>query len=388
MNRRRTIWWVGAALILALAVGLGVAFAPRPAEQVQAKLSGLPVSVGEFARAEEVRQLEFPKDFGPHEDFQTEWWYYTGNLNAENGRAFGFQLTFFRRALVGSAQRAARTSGWATNQVYLAHFALTDASSNQFQAFERFERGAAGLAGAEGVPDYRVWLQDWTVEQTGVGVYHLAAAQDGVGINLELKDVKGPILQGEQGYSQKGPQAGNASYYVSQTRLEASGDVMVGGERLKVSGLSWMDHEFSTSALSSGQVGWDWFSIQLDDGSELMLYTIRREDGSIDPFSKGTVIGADGQTRALNAGDFKIDALDTWKSPHSGGIYPARWKVEVPSEGLTLTVDPLIADQELNLSFIYWEGAVKVSGERGDKALTGKGYVELTGYAQSLEEQF
>jgi predicted secreted hydrolase len=387
MNRRRS-QWASIFIAVALFATLSGGCAPKPLEQVQARLVGMPAEAGSFARADGVRELTFPKDYGPHEDFQTEWWYYTGNLADENGREFGYQLTFFRRGLSGQAEQAGRSSAWASDQVYLAHFALTDAANNQFHAFERFERGAAGLAGAQGLPQYRVWLQDWSVEQSGDGAYRLSAAQEGVEIHLELKDTKGPVLQGDQGYSQKGEDIANASYYVSQTRLETSGQVGVGGSLLAVSGLSWMDHEFSTSALSAGQVGWDWFSIQLDDGSELMLYTIRRADGSIDPFSKGTVIGADGKTRALNAGDFMVEVLDSWKSPHSGGVYPARWRLQVPFAGLTLQIDPLIADQELNVSYIYWEGAVRVSGERDGGAVMGKGYVELTGYAQSLAGDF
>ncbi|HMN60926.1 MAG TPA: lipocalin-like domain-containing protein, partial [Anaerolinea sp.] len=344
-----------------------------------------PQPTGDYARADGVRPFEFPKDMGPHPDFQTEWWYYTGNLKAENGQEYGFQLTFFRRALLGSEGQsilAQRSSAWATDQVYLAHFALTDVAGGQFHAFERFERGA------EGLPMYRVWLHDWSVEQTGPETYQLKAEQDGVALRLDLQDVKGLILQGDRGYSQKGPQPGNASYYVSQTRLRAGGEITVAGKTLAVSGTSWMDHEYSTSALSEGQVGWDWFSIQLDDGSEWMLYTIRRADGSIDPFSKGTLIAPDGTTRSLAAGDFTIEALDTWKSPHSGGVYPSRWRIQVPSEGLTLQIEPLIADQELNLSFVYWEGAVRISGECNGAAVSGKGYVELTGYAGSMAGEF
>ena len=394
MNKRRSNRWVVGVLALALLVlvaGLAARLASKPAAQVQARLVGLPQPTGDYARADGVRPFEFPKDMGPHPDFQTEWWYYTGNLKAENGQEYGFQLTFFRRALLGSEGQsilAQRSSAWATDQVYLAHFALTDVAGGQFHAFERFERGAAGLAGAEGLPMYRVWLHDWSVEQTGPETYQLKAEQDGVALRLDLQDVKGLILQGDRGYSQKGPQPGNASYYVSQTRLRAGGEITVAGKTLAVSGTSWMDHEYSTSALSEGQVGWDWFSIQLDDGSEWMLYTIRRADGSIDPFSKGTLIAPDGTTRSLAAGDFTIEALDTWKSPHSGGVYPSRWRIQVPSEGLTLQIEPLIADQELNLSFVYWEGAVRISGECNGAAVSGKGYVELTGYAGSMAGEF
>jgi predicted secreted hydrolase len=226
------------------------------------------------------------------------------------------------------------------------------------------------------------------VEQSGENRYTLFAAEDGVRLELILEDTKGPILQGNQGYSRKGPEEGNASIYFSQTRLEASGTIEIDGRRSLVRGSSWMDHEFSTSALSTGQIGWDWFSIQLEDGSELMVYTIRRADGSVDDFSQGTVIQPDGKTRRLTRDDFNLKVDETWVSPHSGGKYPSGWSLEIPSEGLILSIRPLLADQELNLSFIYWEGAVEITGQRSGVGISGHGYVELTGYAQSLEGRF
>ena len=392
MNRRGFLWLVLAALVVAALVLAGPTlarlFATRAAPQAQARLTGLAVGPGSFARADGPRRFSFPADYGPHDDFQTEWWYYTGNLSAQDGRQFGFELTFFRRALLGPAERLARTSLWATDQVYLAHFTLSDIASGQFHAFERFERGAAGLAGARGDPQYSVWLQDWAVQQAGDKTYRLAAQQEGVKIDLTLVDQKGPILEGDQGYSQKGPDPGQASYYLSQTRLVSTGTIQLDGRAFPVNGTSWMDHEFSTSTLSAEQVGWDWFSTQLDDGTEVMAYVIRRKDGSPDAFSKGTVIYANGSSRPLSQADFQTQVTATWKSPHSGGVYPAAWTLTIPSEGLTLHLQPRMADQELNLSFIYWEGAVKIEGERQGAKITGSGYVELTGYAQSFAGQF
>lgn len=195
-------------------------------------------------------------------------------------------------------------------------------------------------------------------------------------------------MQGDHGYSQKGPDLGQASYYISQTRLRSQGTVAVGGKVYTVSGTSWMDHEFSTSALGPDQVGWDWFSIQLDDGTEVMVYTLRRTDGSIDDFSQGTVIDRNGDTRALTKADFHVQVSATWKSPHSGSVYPAAWTLTIPSEGLTLHLKPLMADQELNVSFVYWEGAAQIEGVKNGVPVKGKGYVELTGYGQSLQGQF
>ncbi len=381
------LWLVAGLVILTVVLSVGLNSIRKPSAQASGRLLSLPSSQGNFSRAEGPRKLFFPLDMGAHPDFQTEWWYYTGNLSTQSGRQFGFELTFFRRALAAPGDLAVRSSDLAASQAYLAHFTLTDASAGQFHAFEQSERGAAGLAGAQADP-YQVWLHDWSVSLVTPGEYQLKAAQDGYQVDLRLKDLKGPILEGDRGLSQKGPDKGNASYYYSQTRLQSTGTIRVGSQSYTVNGLSWMDHEFSTSALGPNQVGWDWFSIQLDDGSELMLYHIRQRDGSLDPFSSGTIIRPDGSTRPLNVADFNIQVNHTWKSPHSSGIYPAAWTVTIPSDHLILQIKPLIADQELNLSFIYWEGAVEIMGERNGVEMTGKGYVELTGYAQSLAGKF
>lgn len=380
--------WGIALVVLALIGGLVWAFGARqPQAGVRSSLVGLPQveDANLYERAEGPQTLVFPRDHGPHPDFQTEWWYYTGNLAGENGQRFGFQLTFFRRAALPPAERVERESEWATEQIYMAHFTVTDVDGRAFYNFERFERGAAGLAGATGEPAYSVWLRNWSVEQTGEDTYRLRAAAGEVALDLSLLDRKGPVFQGEQGYSRKGPQSGNASLYYSQTRLETQGQLTVQGRSYPVSGLSWLDREISTSALSKGQVGWDWFALQFDDGSELMAYVIRRADGTVDAFSNGTFIAPDGSTRSLAREDFEITPDGSWQSARSGGKYPARWTVRVPAVELELAVEPLLADQELSVSVVYWEGAVKVQGERAGRPLAGYGYVELTGYADSLE---
>ena len=392
MNKKQLIFrWVGLLALVAGAAILGLVWIlPRPETAVQAQVIGMetPLSSADFDRVTGPRELIFPRDFGPHPDFQTEWWYYTGNLEGEDGRRFGYQLTFFRRAVRPAEERLERSSDWATEQVYMAHFALTDVNGRAFYANERFERGAAGLAGAQGEPFYRVWLRDWQVEQTGVNTYRLRAAEETLSLDLELVDRKGIILQGDQGYSQKGPEPGNASLYFSQTRLESRGTITLGQQIHQVSGLSWLDREISTSALGPGQVGWDWFALQLDDGSELMAYTLRQADGSIDAFSRGMIIDPEGRTIILGKDDFRVDPQSTWRSPHSGGDYPSSWLIEVPGYDLSLRVSPLLADQELKLSFRYWEGAVQVSGSRAGSEVSGFGYAELTGYAQSMEGGF
>ena len=374
-------------LAVILLSGAGVWLANRKGSYVGSQLVALADGAEGYQRAEGPVPLAFPETLGPHPGFQTEWWYYTGNLETAGGRHFGYQLTFFRRALAPPAERQERESAWAADQVYMAHFALTDVQAGRHQAFERFSREAAGLAGAQAGP-YRVWLEDWSVEETTEGTVRMRAAQAGVGLDLVLSDAKGPIFHGDQGYSQKGPDPGNASYYYSLTRLITSGTVQAGGETFEVSGLSWMDQEFSTSGLAPGQVGWDWFSIQLDDGSELMVFQLRREDGSRDPFSSGTFIAPDGSSRHLDQADFEIRVEETWRSRTTGAVYPARWTLSVPREGLRLAIEPYLGDQELTLSYAYWEGAVRVEGERAGRAVAGNGYVEMTGYAGSMRGQF
>lgn len=340
-----------------------------------------------FRRADGSYPWKFPDDFGPHPDFQTEWWYYTGNLKSEDGRRFGYQLTFFRRGLSPSEKLIERESEWGGNQVYMGHFAISDIGDNTHYSFEKFSRAAPGLAGSQSSP-FRVWLENWEVSQISDDEWWMVVAQEGVEIELKLKDEKGVIFHGDAGYSQKGIARGNASYYFSQTRLKSSGSLVIAGTEFEVTGLSWMDHEFSTSALSEGQVGWDWFSIQLNNEMELMLFQIRRSDGSIDQFSSGTLIKPDGETIHIDRIQFEIDVLDFWRSPHSDAVYPASWKIGIPHIGLTLDVQPYMDDQEMNVSYAYWEGAVSVTGELGEQALSGSGYVEMTGYAMSMEGEF
>lgn len=376
-----------------LAIGL-LLLAPSLANQgknreisAQVAVKAAPASTEGYARATGPKEFSFPADYGPHKDFQTEWWYYTGNLSAEDGREFGYQLTFFRRALQPPGQVKTRNSDWGADQVYMAHFAITDVNGQTHNAVERLERGAAGLAGAAATP-FKVWLGDWGVQELGPNLYRLYAVDGDMEIDLELSETKGPVLQGMAGYSQKGVDRGNASYYFSQPRLKSNGTIRMGRDKIGVSGDSWMDHEWSTSALSADQVGWDWFSIQLDDNSEIMAFQIRKDDGSIDPFSSGTIIDSAGNTRSLTRDDFIIEPTSKWKSPHTGADYPASWRLSIPSEQLVLEVKPLIADQELNVSYDYWEGAVEVAGEKKGVPVQGKGFVELTGYTRPMGGEF
>ena len=294
-------WIVLSVVVLGMLVLL-----PDRQTEIRAGITAVLPAAGQtsdhFERAAGPRDFDFPADFGPHEGFQTEWWYYTGSLADETGQMFGYQLTFFRRALASPDVLAARTSSWAVDQVYLAHFTISDIEDDQFSFWEETARGAAGLAGAQADPVFKVWLYGWKVEQTAADTYRLTAQQGDISLDLLLEDAKGPILHGDQGYSRKGDQPGNASYYFSQTRLISSGTLTINDRQYDLKGTSWMDHEFSTSVLSGDQIGWDWFSLQLEDGREVMVYTIRRSDGPVDPHSYGTLIETDGSTRQLSAG--------------------------------------------------------------------------------------
>lgn len=340
----------------------------------------------DYKKAIEVRGFDFPGDLGAHPEYLTEWWYYTGNLLTEDGRHFGYQLTFFRRA-ISSKFEASSASSWTSNQVYLAHFAITDTSSNQHYVFDQISRGAAGLAGTSIDPLFSIWLKDWEVVQLEDNLFQMKAKNEKIEIDLLLTDIKGISLHGNQGLSQKGAEAGNASYYFSQTRLMTSGMIRIDVEKFEVNGYSWMDHEFGTSTLGVEQIGWDWFSIQLNNETEIMLFQIRENDGSISQFSSGTVIYRDGITENLEMSDFNIEVLNTWQS--SDRItYPGKWKVTVDKLDIALEIIPLIEDQEMNLFFRYWEGAVQMNGIFEGKEVSGYGFVELTGYAQSMQGVF
>ncbi|MGB3613523.1 MAG: lipocalin-like domain-containing protein [Elainellaceae cyanobacterium] len=337
-----------------------------------------------FARVTGPQPLEFPRDLGPHNDYQTEWWYYTGNLETEAGRAFGYQLTFFRRSLTLETAPVSNTSDWRSNQVYFAHFTLSDIDAQTFYPHERFSRQAAGLSGAQADP-YQVWLENWSATAIAPGQVHLLADAGDVALDLTLTETLPPIPQGDRGYSKKGPEPGNASYYYSIVQQQTQGTVTVGKESFQVSGLTWKDHEYSTSALSPGTVGWDWFSLQLDDGSALMLYGLRQENGAIADVSSGTYITADGRAQTIDHTDWTIEVRDTWRSSSSNASYPTRWHIDIPKLDLVLEGQASIPNQELTVSTIYWEGAVTFVGRRANQPVSAKGYVEQTGYADRLD---
>jgi predicted secreted hydrolase len=340
-----------------------------------ADLLGAEADAG-FAKALEPRQFMFPADHGPHPEFRNEWWYVTGNLDDEDGGRFGFELTIFRFALTPSAPES--ESRWRSNQVYIAHLAITHAEDERFYVAQRYSRGALGLAGAQAEP-FRVWIDDWAIE-LDADAWSLRAGDTDFGIAVDLRALKPPVLNGIDGLSQKSAEPGNASYYYSITRLDTQGTIRIADRQYRVSGLSWLDREWSTSALAAEQVGWDWFALQLSDGSDLMFYNLRNNDGTQDGSSAGTYRDANGVISHLDADSVEITVLDTWESP-DGGTYPSQWRVAVPRLNLDVNVAPVMPNQELFTIVRYWEGAVDVDGEHDGAAITGRGYVELTGYA-------
>ena len=331
-------------------------------------------------------RYEFPRDFFAHPDFQTEWWYTTGNVASADGHHFGFELTFFRQ---GVNRDESKHGAWDVQDLYLAHLALSDLDGGQFYHAERVNRAGPGIAGVS-PEDGRVWNGNWSASWKADGAQRLSARSAEFEFSFLLTPEKAPVIHGESGVSQKAEGAGHASHYFSQTRLATDGFITLKGKRFEVSGLSWMDHEFFTHQLSSEQAGWDWFSVQLEDKTELMLFILRRKDGSIDSFSAGTYVDAAGKSIHLRAGDFSLQAEGaTWKSPATGAVYPIEWRVSIPKLGLSILAKTKLPQQELTgktkFAPNYWEGAMDFSGTRGTNAIRGAGYLEMTGYDRPVE---
>jgi predicted secreted hydrolase len=332
-----------------------------------------------YERALAPRPLAFPRDHASHPQFKTEWWYFTGNLSDAQSRLYGFQLTFFRFALAPNEPQ--RESPWRSHQAWMGHLAITDAANGEFLHTERFSRDGLGLAGNSVAP-FRLWLEDWSATATGPAPFplRLLAGTREAGLDLTLMAGKSPVAHGEGGLDRKGPEAGNASYYYSMPRLPVEGELRIGEARHDVTGSAWMDREWSTNSLSPELAGWDWLSVELSDGRDLMLYRLRTTAGESSPFSSGTLIAADGRATRLERDDFVLEAREHWTSEATGSRYPIGWSVELPEQNLRLEVRPLIPNQEMNLTVRYWEGAVVAQGTGDGESLTGRGYLELTGY--------
>ena len=335
-----------------------------------------------FAKATTPRLLAFPADHGSHPQFRTEWWYFTGNLKSADGDLYGFELTFFRVGLRPPEASSPRHSAWAKNQIWMAHLAVTDAAKQRFVARERIAREGLDLAGAEPAPT-RVWVKGWSAaraDESDHERWQLRARDGDLALQLSLATDEAPVLNGEAGLDRKGPEPGNASYYYSLPRLTTTGVLELDGREIAVQGSTWMDREWSTSALGDDVAGWDWFGLRLSDGGSLMLYRLRRHDGTADAFSGGMLVDGGGSGRRLGRDDVELSATDYWTSPRRAR-YPIAWHLKVPSARLALELRPYVLDQELNLSVRYWEGAVSGEGTGPDGGrVTADGYLELAGY--------
>ena len=328
---------------------------------------------------------EFPRDHGPHRDFKTEWWYATGNLSDEMGEQYGFQLTFFREG-IHPGVKPPGSSRFRVMDLPFAHFAFTDVSRKIFRYYQRSSRGAFGESGF-GEPASGggriAWMEGWLFEQLPDGSFHLKSdglTEKGIetSVDLHLDQDRPPLIHGHDGISPKSASPGHASHYYSLTRLKASGTIRVDGKVHKVRGLVWFDHEWATNSLEPGEAGWDWSGLHLSNGDDLMLFRIRNSEGRT-VFLSGTVRDSQGAITYLH--DVEMIPQGIWKSPHTGGLYPAGIQVRIPSRQLTLSLTPKIVDQELILSpFAYWEGAVRGEGKSAHDDVTAEGYLELTGY--------
>lgn len=362
--------------IVSLALVAWLAWQTRPAPTAQSRLSTsalLNDAPDTFRQVTAPRPFSFPRDHAAHPGYRNEWWYFTGNLDGPEGRPWGFQFTLFRFQL---DEGPPRDSAWAAEAVWMAHLALSDVEGRIFHQAERFARAALGLAGAT---EDRWWLRDWQVKRTGAG-FELEAGTEDFGLDLELEQVRPTVRQGDRGYSRKGPQAGNASHYYSITRLETTGTVRVGKREWPVEGLAWLDREWGSSQLADKLAGWDWFSLQLDDGRDVMVYRLRTEDGKASRFSAGKVVYPDGESRTLGPADFTATPQREWRDAE-GNDWPVDWTVEIPSEDLALNVEARFDDQRWTGAVSYWEGAVAVRSADSGESL-GRGYLELSGYAE------
>jgi predicted secreted hydrolase len=326
-----------------------------------------------FLQAEGTRTFSFPADHGPHPGYRNEWWYITGNLLARDGRRFGYQLTYFYMAL-HPGETARQGNPWEADRVWMAHLALTDAENGRHWSAERFSRDNPGLAGAT---SESVWLDDWQLNIGGEGQPWQLNARDADSasglVDFTLLPLKPPVLQGVDGLSRKNAGAGNASWYYSISRMQTSGILLVDGEPLQVNGQSWLDREWSTSVLADSQSGWNWFSLQLDDGEEIMYYQLLDTRGNPGGFSSGTRTDAGGEQHRISAADIQLTPVSSWTGP-DGLHYPTVWQMQTGERNLRL--EAVVENQFMDTLIPYWEGAVDIRDETTGELL-GYGYLEM-----------
>jgi predicted secreted hydrolase len=351
----------------------------------------VPVWAAQWHLALPGYHYQFPRDHFSHPDYQTEWWYYTGNLRGANGHRFGFELTFFRQGMdLPLAFGASSDTTWRPDQIYLAHLALSDIDGGEFYYTQRLNRAGPGLAGVD-LAQRRYWNGNWQVRwlSAATGEQELLAVCRRFTLRLEITPEKPFVIHGKNGVSQKAPKVGRASHYISFTRLRVAGQLQWRGSSFRLNGLAWMDHEFFTGQLDSGEAGWDWFAIQLESNEELMLYRLRKKSGQIDPYSSGTYVDAKGRAHFLDASQFSLSPGGAWHSPNSGARYPLGWTISIPSLDLELSERTPLNNQELlskeNAFPTYWEGAVTYSGHLHSRPVNGIGYLEMTGYEKAVQ---
>ncbi len=342
------------------------------------------VTRADWAKADPGLKYVFPRDHFPHFDFKTEWWYFTGNLRDASGRRFGYQITFFRQGIRPPSARGGTTSRFIVDDLKIAHFALTDVQGNRFRSDQKISRGAFGDAGF-GSHDRIAWIDDWSLRVEEGGAFRMSASGSGAALEHSLTPLKPRAVHGQDGVSNKAAAPGHASHYYSGTRLATIGRLTAGGQTFALEGESWFDHEWATNQLTPDQLGWDWFSLQFEDGTELMLYQMRLRKGGIDSASSGSWIVRDGTVQHLTRDAYALTAIDFWRSEVTGGRYPIGWKLEVPGLGLRLRISTPFREQELALKPVsYWEGMIDVTGSRDGRPVRGHGYLELTGYVGEL----
>lgn len=328
---------------------------------------------------------QFPRDHHAHREFKTEWWYFTGNVFDNEGRRFGYELTFFRHGIRPLAERDPNASRFIVDDLKFAHFALTDVKGKRFQFEQKTSRGAFGEAGFD--DGARIaWIEDWSLVAAANG-WDIGAKGKNGEVRLHLKFGQGPVIHGENGVSVKAAGGASASHYYSLPRLETTGELRADGQTRFVQGETWFDHEWSSSQLGRGEIGWDWICLQWENGAALMLYRMRTESGTVEPSSSGTWIEPDGTATHLRASDFTMVPTAFWTSKTTKARYPIAWQIELPNQRLKFAVSSALDDQELKLGPItYWEGAIDADGIHDEKPIHGRGYLELTGYAGRLNE--
>jgi len=322
-----------------------------------------------YAEVVKGAELSFPQDHQPHPDFRQEWWYLTANLKTDEGQPLGLQWTQFRIAV---SPEESQQDGWATNQIYFAHTAIT--TSEQHLAEEKWSRQHPQLAGVTEKP-FSVKLDNWQWQSEGETLFPASLTADGDKFSYQLKLTSNKPFQrqGENGYSQKNAKGDMASYYYSQPFIEITGSVNVNGEQQQVTGKGWLDREWSSQFLSKSQQGWDWFALRLNDGSALMLFQLRNSDDKENSFYSGRRMYPDGSGRNIASQQITLTAIRQHKVEEHN--YPVGWRIQIPSEQVDVEISPLNDNAKMPLSVAYWEGPVTFSGSH-----SGEGYMELTGY--------